>query len=58
MDTNCTLTLRVCVCRDSRSAKVVSQYKEVGTADLPKTRAAWIEIGHDIQRQVASAQLA
>ena len=36
---------------DSRNIGVVTPYKEVGVADMPKTRAAWKAIGQRIRAQ-------
>ena len=40
---------------DTRGIGVVTPFKEVGVADMPKTKAAWREIGRKIRANAANA---
>ena len=39
---------------DSRDPSCCTPYKEVGVADMPKTKAAWKEIGEMVRANVAA----
>ena len=39
---------------DSRDPSCCTPYKEVGVADMPKTREAWKKIGEMVRKNVAA----